>query len=85
MVMYVPQRGSPEYYSSEEIGQPDESSEVGFTPIESELVRRAGPPPWEEPRVIPPREELQKLPKTILLRIAIELDPDTVASSYQEG
>ncbi len=29
--------------------------------------------------------ELRKLPKKVLLRIAIELDPDTVASSFQEG
>lgn len=32
-----------------------------------------------------PKEELRKLPKTILLKIAIDLDPDTVAESYQEG
>jgi len=66
MVGYIPQRGSPEYYSREEIGQPDETSEVEF-------------------RGIPPREELQKLPRTVLLKIAIELNPDKVAESYQEG
>lgn len=66
MVMYIPQRGSPEYYPPGETGRPDETSEV-----------EGGLPPR--------REELQKLPKTVLLRIAIELDPDTVAESYQEG
>lgn len=34
---------------------------------------------------IPPKEELKKYPKTVLLKIAIELDPDTVAESYREG
>ncbi len=34
---------------------------------------------------VPPREELKRLPKTVLLRVAIELDPDTVAESYAEG
>lgn len=66
MVMYIPQRGSPEFYPSRQIGQPDEASEV-------ELEK------------IPPKEELRKLPKTVLLKIAIELDPDTVATSYREG
>lgn len=66
MVMHIPQRGSPEYYSREEMGQPDETSEVEF-------------------KREPSREELQRLPKTVLLRIAIELDPDAVSSSYQEG
>ncbi len=44
--------------------------------------------PLEEARErgwVPPKEDLQKLPKTVLLRIAIELDPDTVAESYKEG
>jgi len=66
MVMYSPQRGSPEFYSREEIGQPDETSEV-------------------ETRRVPSREELRKYPKTVLLKIAIELNPDRVAESYQEG
>jgi len=66
MVGFIPQRGSPKYYSREEIGQPDETSEV-------EVER------------VPPREELRKYPKTVLLRIAIELDPDAVSESYREG
>lgn len=66
MVMFIPQRGSPEDYPEERIGQPDETSEVELTST-------------------PPREELRKLPKTVLLRVAIELDPDKVAESYQEG
>jgi len=66
MVGYIPQRGSPEYYPREEIGRPDETSEVEFEKV-------------------PSREELQKYPRTALLKIAIELDPDAVSESYQEG
>jgi len=36
-------------------------------------------------RLFTEREELQKYPKTVLLKIAIELNPDKVAESYQEG
>lgn len=76
MVMYIPQRGSPEFYPREEIGQPDETSEVEVKSIS--LPSFGG-------GALPPKEELQKLPKTVLLRIAIELDPDAVSESYQEG
>ena len=72
MVMYYPQRGSPRYYPREEIGQPDETSEVEVSP--------PSPPGYS-----PSREELQKLPKTVLLKIAIELNPDKVAMAYEEG
>ena len=36
-------------------------------------------------REILPSGELRKYPKTVLLKVAIELDPDAVAESYQEG
>jgi len=32
-----------------------------------------------------PKKDLKKLPKTVLLGIAIELDPDSVSEAYQEG
>ena len=76
MVMHIPQRGSPEYYPREEIGRPDETSEVN--------VERVPLPSFGEGKG-PPREDLRKLPKTVLLKIAIELDPDAVSESYQEG
>ena len=65
-VGHIPQRGSPRFYSEEEIGQPDESSEV-------EVER------------VPPKEELRKLPKTVFLKIAIELNPEKVAEFFREG
>jgi len=40
----------------------------------------------QDPRAyVPRRQELRKFPKTVLLKIAIELDPDRVAESYEEG
>ncbi len=69
MVMSFPQRGLPRYYPPEDIGQPDETSEVEITKVGE----------------LPPGQELKKLPKTILLRLAIELNPDKVSESYSEG
>ena len=59
-------RPEPEVYPEDQMGQPDEASEVssGRTPS---------------------REELQSLPRTVLLQIAIDLDPDAIAESYEEG
>lgn len=69
-----------------------------FGPPGGEQRQRPGPEDYSEAEIgrpdetseveltrVPPREELQRLPKTVLLKIAIELDPDAVASSYEEG
>ena len=71
---------------------PDDTSEGEFGPdprsYEARITGTGRPIPLEEAKErgwVPPREELKKLPKTVLLKIAIELDPDAVSESFQEG
>ena len=64
------------------------SSREDTRPYEAKFTGTGRPIPLEEAEArdwVPPKEELQKYPKTVLLKIAIELNPDKVAESYQEG
>ena len=73
-----PGRGSPQMVGNEEDTRPYEARFTGTgraIPL-SEAKERGR---------VPSREELQKYPRTVLLRIAIELEPDAVSESYQEG